>query len=79
MNNRWVWSLILLIQMVAIPVAVATDVQVSHVLNSHWAVGIEERGTQLLDVSWQPELKWRFEGGGRLTGITQLRIQSEHK
>lgn len=77
MNNRWVWSLILLIQMVAIPVAVATDVQVSHVLNSHWAVGIEERGTQLLDVSWQPELKWRFEGGGRLTGITQLRIQSE--
>ncbi len=53
------------------------DIDSSHVLSGRSAVGIEETGTQLLDLSWRPKVQWRFEDGGRLTGIARLRFQAE--
>ncbi len=57
--------------------AIAAEPDIDHILSGRWAVGIEERGTQQLDLSWRPELRWRFDGGGRLTGIARLRLQPQ--
>lgn len=57
--------------------AFAADLQLSHQLTGRWAVGIEKGGTQMLDLAWQPEAQWRFDDGGRLTGIARLRFQPE--
>lgn len=48
-----------------------------HLLTGRWAVGTEDAGTQLLELAWEPEARWRFDGGGRLTGIARLRWQPE--
>jgi len=57
--------------------AFGAEIDSSHVLSTRTAFGIEETGTQLLDLSWQPRVQWRFEDGGRLTGIARLRFQQE--
>ena len=51
--------------------------EVSHFITGRWGAGIVRGGTQLLDFSWQPESRWRFDDGGRLTGRLRLRAQTE--
>ncbi len=51
--------------------------EVSHFITGRWGAGIVRGGTQLLDFSWQPEARWRFDDGGRLTGRMRLRAQTE--
>ncbi len=57
--------------------ALAAEPQLTHLLTGRWAVGIEESGTQMLDLAWQPETRWRFANGDRLTGMARLRFQAE--
>ncbi|MEN8131424.1 MAG: DUF1302 family protein [Pseudomonadota bacterium] len=72
---RFAWFLIFCIAMVQS--AIAADPQLTHLLIGRWAVGSEPIGTQMLDLSWQPEVRWWFENGGRLTGGARLRFQPE--
>lgn len=55
----------------------AGEPDIGQILSGRWGVGIAEQGTQLLDLSWRPELRWRFDEGGRLTGIARLRVDPE--
>ena len=61
----------------ALPGAHAGEPDLSHILTSRWAVGLDDGATQLLDLGWRPEARWRFDDGGRLTGRLRLRVQTE--
>ncbi|MBL6692091.1 MAG: hypothetical protein ISQ58_07970 [Pseudomonadales bacterium] len=57
--------------------ALGADPEISNLVTGRWGSGIEKVGTQMLDFAWQPEARWRFDDGGRLTGIARLRWQPE--
>ena len=67
----------LIICIIMLQPVLAADPQVTHLLTGRWGVGIEEVGTQMLDLTWEPEAQWRFNDGGRLTGLARLRFQPE--
>lgn len=51
--------------------------EVSHLLTGRLAQDIDAGGTQMLDLTWLPEIRWRFDDGARLTAIARLRWQPE--
>lgn len=55
--------------------AEAAQADISHILSSRLAVGTDEARVQQFDLEWRPEVRWRFDGGGRLTGMGRARYQ----
>lgn len=57
--------------------ALGANPDISNLLTGRWGLGTENTGTQMLDLTWQPETRWRFDDGSRMTGIARLRWQQE--
>jgi hypothetical protein len=55
----------------------AADHELTHLFTGRWGLGMEKTGSQMLDLDWQPESRWRFDDGARLTGLARLRFQPE--
>ena len=64
---------ILMLGMTWMLTAFGENADISHILTSRWAVGLENSETQVLDLSWQPEMRWHLVDGGRFVGMGQLR------
>ncbi|WP_456444570.1 DUF1302 family protein [Thiolapillus sp.] len=69
------FSCLLLCGLLSAP-ALADEADISNFLNGHWGIGSDQGGTRFFELTWQPEARWRFDNGGRLTGITRLRWQT---
>jgi len=50
---------------------------ISNFVTGRWGINTEQGDTQIIDLAWQPELRWRFDDGGRLTSVARLRQQTE--
>ncbi len=50
---------------------------VDQIFSARWAAGIDDGRSQLFELGWRPEARWRFNDGGRLTGRLRLRVQTE--
>jgi len=46
-------------------------------LTGRYGFGLYDRDTQSLELSWEPEVRWGFSSGGRLSGVGRVRFQSE--
>ncbi|HED35814.1 MAG TPA: hypothetical protein ENJ08_16595 [Gammaproteobacteria bacterium] len=60
-----------------VPNIFAADLDVNQIVSSRWATDIDNGDTQLFDMAWRQEARWRFDDGGRLTGRLRLRVQTE--
>ena len=70
-------TVVLMMTLTQVPDSFAADLDISQILSSRWAIDMDEGHTQLLDMAWRPEARWRFNDGGRLTGRLRLRAQTE--
>lgn len=57
------------------PALFANGPELTTIFTGRWAVSTEQVRSQMLEVTLEPELKWRFEHGGELTGIARLRVE----
>ncbi len=54
---------------------VAVESEITHLLSGRWAGKKDARKSQMLDLTWLPEARLRFDNGGRLTGLARFRLQ----
>ena len=69
------WHIIL--ALLLIPSMASAQAELSHQVQSRLAIETDSGRTRLWDTDWRPELRWRFDNGGRLTGSLRLRWQGE--